>query len=72
MGGEENNRLLLKIRGQTGSEEKKAEVFSAHNADDRILQTCLKLKSEGMPTVLYTNDKNLANKSMVSGVEAFR
>ena len=62
---------LLQIRGQTGSEEKSAEVYRAYNADDRILQACLKLKSEGKKVVLYTNDKNLANKSMLSKVMAY-
>ena len=53
-------------------EEKEAQKFFSHNADDRILQTCLKLKSSGFSTVLYSNDKNLANKAMVSGIDAFR
>ncbi len=61
-----------RVRGQSGAEEREAEVYAAHSADDRILQTCLKLKSQGFVTVLYTNDKNLANMAMVSKVDAFR
>ena len=64
--------FCFQIRGQTGYEEKQAEVFASSNADDRILQTCLKLRSQAFNTVLYTNDKNLANKAMICGIEAFR
>jgi len=45
------------IRGQTEREERSAEAFAAHSADDRILQTCLKLRSEGKAVALLTNDK---------------
>ncbi len=63
---------MYQIVGQTGLEEREAEkLFSAHNADDRILQTCLLLRSRGLATALYTNDKNLANKALVSKVDAF-
>ena len=35
------------MQGQNGFEEKSAEVYKAYNADDRILQACIKLRSEG-------------------------
>ena len=51
--------------------KKELEIYKAHNADDRILRTCLKLKAEGKQVVLYTNDRNLANKSIISGIKAY-
>ena len=46
-------------------------MYRAHNADDRILQACLRLHASGHSVLLYTNDRNLANKSMMSDVRAF-
>ena len=62
------------MRAQTGTEERLAEeMYAAHNEDDRILQACLRVRSEtGRTTVLYTNDRNLANKSIISGIDAYR
>ena len=58
------------MQGQNVFEEKSAEVYKAYNADDRILQACIKLRSEGKKVLLYTNDKNLANKSLISKIKA--
>ena len=58
------------MQGQNGFEEKAAEVYKAYNADDRILQACIKLRSEGKNVLLYTNDKNLANKSLINKINA--
>ena len=54
----------------------------ADNEDDRVLQACLRVRSTattgttGAATaaavVLYTNDRNLANKSIASGIDAYR
>ena len=57
--------------GQTQAEEQQAEIYKAYNADDRILRACLKLKSEGKSVLLYTNDRNLANKTLISGINAY-
>ena len=67
----ENWILYFQICGQNQLEEQEAEIYKAHNADDRILRTCLKLKAEGKQVVLYTNDRNLANKSIISGINAY-
>ena len=48
----------------------------ADNEDDRVLQACLRVRStatgEAATVVLYTNDRNLANKSVASGIDAYR
>ena len=60
------------IQGQTGREERDAErYYSAEGHDDKILQTCLQLQLvKGNLVMLYTADKNLANKALVSKVKA--
>lgn len=71
-----NDLLVSKhpqLKGQTGAEEREAgQIFAAYNEDDRILQSCLRLRSRGGNVVLYTADKNLANKSLLSGIDAYR
>ena len=52
----------------------------ADNEDDRVLQACLRVRSTAngatgaaaAAVVLYTNDRNLANKSIASGIDAYR
>ena len=54
----------------------------ADNEDDRVLQACLRVRSTATgatgaaaavaAVVLYTNDRNLANKSIASGIDAYR
>ena len=52
----------------------------ADNEDDRVLQACLRVRSTATTgatsaaaaVVLYTNDRNLANKSIASGIDAYR
>ena len=64
------------MRAQSGAEEREAEkMYEADNEDDRVLQACLRVRSTtgaGGATVLYTNDRNLANKSIASGIDAYR
>ena len=64
------------MRAQSGAEEREAEeMYAADNEDDRVLQACLRVRSAtgaGGATVLYTNDRNLANKSIASGIDAYR
>merc|ERR1719322_2176410 len=59
------------LTGQSQEEEQKAEIYKAHHADDRILRTCLQMKAEGKCVLLYTNDKNLANKTIISGIHSY-
>ena len=64
------------MRAQSGAEEREAgKMYEADNEDDRVLQACLRVRSAtgaGGATVLYTNDRNLANKSIASGIDAYR
>ena len=62
----------VQLVGQTGSEELRADRhFASESADDRILHACLQLIRDRRVAALFTNDKNLANKAMVCGVDAF-
>ncbi|TRY63720.1 hypothetical protein TCAL_04917 [Tigriopus californicus] len=58
-----------RIVGQTAEEEVTAMTSFTDNQDDRILQSCLKLKRDEHPVMLLTNDKNLANKALVYKIE---
>lgn len=70
----------LRIRFQTLKEEKVAVEFARAGvasvgddvADDRILYTTLRVKSacQFSRVLLYTNDKNLAIKAKVSGIDS--
>mgnify|MGYP001326820204 CR=1 FL=1 len=60
----ENWILYFQICGQNQLEEQEAEIYKAHNADDRILRTCLKLKAEGKQVVLYTKLHLLRSKEL--------
>ena len=70
------------VRAQSGEEEREAEAMyhRADNEDDRVLQACLRVRSTAngatgaaaASVVLYTNDRNLANKSIASGIDAYR
>lgn len=46
--------------------------LNAENNDDRVLQCCLQYQSlyPGCTVILCTNDKNLCNKALLSGVKA--
>jgi len=79
------NELLTsrhpRVRAQSGAEEREAEAMyhRADNEDDRVLQACLRVRSTATgatgaaaaAVVLYTNDRNLANKSIASGIDAY-
>jgi predicted ribonuclease YlaK len=64
-----------RLCGQSGKQEKAAsKEFDAESPDDRILQSCLQLRTTNhhKKVELFTKDRNLAVKAAVSGVTLFK
>ncbi|XP_063241028.1 uncharacterized protein LOC134541467 isoform X2 [Bacillus rossius redtenbacheri] len=59
-----------RVRGQT-ARDSEVKHYKRQGADDGILQCCLQLSEKGNLAVILTNDKNLANKAIVSGISSF-
>ncbi|XP_078605427.1 uncharacterized protein LOC144878563 isoform X3 [Branchiostoma floridae x Branchiostoma japonicum] len=63
-----------RVRGQTAQEGSvKLVGFNPECNDDRVLQCCLMYsqKFTGVNVILFTNDKNLCNKAVINGMQAF-
>ncbi|KAI8518749.1 RNA endoribonuclease [Branchiostoma belcheri] len=63
-----------RVRGQTAQEGSvKLVGFNPECNDDRVLQCCLMYsqKFSGVNVILFTNDKNLCNKAVINGLQAF-
>lgn len=45
-------------------------VINVKGADDKILNCCLQLQGQRKEVILVTNDINLSNKALTSGIEA--
>lgn len=59
---------FLAIAGQKATDDCKY-VINIENADDKILNCCLQLKEYTSDVILLTNDINLSNKAMSSGID---
>lgn len=55
--------------GQKATEDNE-HIISVSSADDKILNCCLQLKGQSKEVILVTNDINLSNKALLSGIEA--
>lgn len=64
--------LLLRFTmfiGQKAMEDK-SHVIDVSSPDDKVLNCCLQLKNQSKEIILVTNDKNLASKALLNGIEA--
>lgn len=63
-----------RVIGQTLKEAmQQNEYLVAENNDDKILQCCMQLESKypNGKVILYSNDVNLCNKTLINGISAF-
>lgn len=53
-----------------GAVDHRRHIIDIDSADDKILNCCLQVKQNASRVVLLTNDVNLSNKALASGVES--
>lgn len=64
-----NSIIFDDCLGQKASEDTQ-HMIDIRGADDRILNCCLQLKQHSSDVILVSNDINLRNKSLASGIWA--
>ncbi|XP_036368297.1 transcriptional protein SWT1 isoform X1 [Octopus sinensis] len=68
------NKKHPRIIGQSSREAMEQDpIFIVENNDDKILQCCMQFQKKypHCSVVLFSNDKNLCNKSMINNVTAY-
>lgn len=60
--------MFLFLQGQ-GAVDHNRHLIEIENPDDKILNCCLQVQPYVRHVILLSNDINLTNKSMASGVE---
>lgn len=63
-----NNVCNLFCAGQKATESNR-HIIDVKSADDKILNCCLQMIQHSRKVILITNDINLSNKAIASGIE---